>query len=190
MKSKLQRVVPLLGVVVGGLALLAPSASATRPVSQNDPGQVAAKLGSADPREHSQAGASAGLVPTLLGSQDPRDTASVAPTAALANVTIPAPSIGGSYAPSIVASLLGSPDPRESAARTHKRMELRADSFAGDFMFRDYFRGMHWNNSQAALSASSGRESVTAGLVASRLGSPDPRDTAGIASGAAIVGKR
>jgi hypothetical protein len=190
MKGKLQRVVPFLAIVTGGLAMLAPSAAATGHTSQSDPGQVAAKLGSPDPREHLRAGVFAGLVPTLLGSQDPRDTASVAPTAALANITILAVPARGSYAPSIVASRLGSPDPRESAALTHKRMQLRADTYAGDFMFRDYFNGTHWNNSEAALSAASGRGSVTAGLVASRFGSPDPRDTAGIAPGAAIVGKR
>ena len=137
MKSKLQRVVPFLAIVTGGLAMLSPSASATGGTPQSDPGQVAAKLGSPDPRDHSlRAGAFAGLVPTRLGSQDPRDTARVAPTA-FADV-----------------------------ARD-----------AGDFMFRDYFRGTHWSKARVARS-SSGLASASAGLVASRLGSPDPRDTA------------
>jgi hypothetical protein len=39
MKSKLQRVVPFLAIVTGGLAMLAPSASATGHTSQSDPGK-------------------------------------------------------------------------------------------------------------------------------------------------------
>jgi len=138
MKSKLQRVVPFLAIVTGGLAMLAPSASATGGTPQSDPGQVPAKLGSPDPRDHSlRAGAFAGLVPTRLGSQDPRDTARVVPTASFADVA----------------------------------------GDAGDSMFRDYFRGTHWSSARVAHS-SSGLASASAGLVASRLGSPDPRDTA------------
>jgi hypothetical protein len=145
MKGKLQRVVPFLAIVTGGVAMLAPSAAATGHTSQSDPGQVPAKLGSPDPREPSRAGVFAGLVPTLLGSQDPRDTARVGPTAALANVAIPQYSARAGYAPSVVASRLGSPDPRDAAALTHRSIEIGSEAYRGDVMFRDYFRGTHWS---------------------------------------------
>jgi hypothetical protein len=138
MKSKLQLVVPFLAIVAGGLAMVAPAAFAGD-TPQNNPGQVATRLGSPDPREHSlREGAFAGLVPTRLGSQDPRDTARVVPTASFAEVA----------------------------------------GYAGDFMFRDSLGGTHWSNARVAHYTSSGLASASAGLVASRLGSPDPRDTA------------
>ena len=114
MKSKLQRVVPFLAIAAGGLAMLAPSASATGHASQIDPGQVAANLGSPDSRDHSlRAGAFAGLVPTLLGSQDPRDTIR------WSNVRVAHYTSSGmaSASAGLVASRLGSPDPRDTARR-------------------------------------------------------------------------
>jgi hypothetical protein len=116
MKSTLQRVAPLLAVAACGLAMVAPAAFAGD-TPQNNPGQVATRLGSPDPREHSlREGAFAGLVPTLLGSQDPRDAARAAtPNARFPAITIRAAFAGASYTSSIVASRLGSPDPRDTA---------------------------------------------------------------------------
>lgn len=80
MASKWQRLVVFLAVAVMAIAVLIPLAAA-----QSDPRQVASRLGSPDPREHSvRSGYFAGLVPTRLGSQDPRDTARAAPGVAKA----------------------------------------------------------------------------------------------------------
>lgn len=71
MAGKWQRLVVLLAVVVGSIALLVPLAGA-----QSGPGQVPSRLGSPDPRGHAtRIGYDAGLVARHLGSQDPRDTA-------------------------------------------------------------------------------------------------------------------
>ena len=80
MASKWQRLVLFLAVAVSAICILVPLAAA-----QSDPGQVASRLGSPDPREHTlKSGYFAGLVPTRLGSQDPRDTARAAPGVAKA----------------------------------------------------------------------------------------------------------
>ena len=80
MASKWQRWVLFLAVAATAVCILVPLASA-----QSGPGQVASRLGSPDPREHTlKSGFYAGLVPTRLGSQDPRDTARAAPGVAKA----------------------------------------------------------------------------------------------------------
>ncbi len=84
-----------LASIVAAVAL--PVAAASGPAS--DPGLVARKLGSPDPREHvTNPQYAPGQVASRLGSPDPRETG-------LASI-----------APSAVASELGSPDPQEAAS--------------------------------------------------------------------------
>ena len=144
--SHIQRRLQVL-VVAGVVAAIAVPAALA-----GGPGLVPSKLGSPDPREgHSQV-TSPGMVASKLGSQDPRDTLNDA----IGQSSIAARQLGSpdprdtagevlAEQPSIVASRLGTPDTRDAAV----------SSYDGDFMFRDYFRGTHWNGNEQVQQAAS-----------------------------------
>jgi hypothetical protein len=87
--------IAVLAVATAIAAVAIPMTAAARPV--DDPGLVARKLGSPDPREAVvKSQYSPGRIASRLGSPDPRETGLTA------------------FAPSAVATTLGSPDPQET----------------------------------------------------------------------------
>ena len=130
---------------IGILALATLIAAIAIPVaaasgSQSDPGLVARRLGSPDPREHvttSHHYAShhyaLGIVAGRLGSPDPRETAAV------------------STASSAVANTLGSPDPRDTAFTVN-----RSSPGNGTFHWGDFGIGLGFGIGLAAILVGAG----------------------------------
>jgi hypothetical protein len=111
-------------------AIAIPATAAGRPV--DDPGLVARKLGSPDPREaQTRPQYSPGHIAMRLGSQDPRDTAEA------------------SVAPSAVAATIGSPDPQD----TGRLAESQGVQTAGGFDWGDFAIGLAFGIGLAAIAA-------------------------------------
>jgi hypothetical protein len=120
----------LLGLAGLIAAVAIPAAAAGR--SADDPGLVARKLGSPDPREAvTKTQYSAGRVAMRLGSQDPRDTA-------LASV-----------APSAVATTIGSPDPQDAGLLA----QSEGVRVTGSFDWGDFAIGLAFGIGLAAIVA-------------------------------------
>jgi hypothetical protein len=141
---------------IGAVALATVIAAVAIPVAAasgatNDPGLVARKLGSPDPRENAtKVQYAPGIVASRLGTSDPRDSA-------LPSITA-----------SAVARTFGSPDPRDSAIQgvpAELRGPVRPDGPALRATFNELA-------SQASRASSA---------VATELGSPDPQDAAVVA---------
>jgi hypothetical protein len=123
--------------ITGPLALITAIAAVAGPVATagaaSDPGLVARKLGSPDPRENvTKTQYAPGIVASRLGSPDPRET-SLASTA-----------------PSAVASTLGSPDPQE-AARVAQTEQVQVG------------RGFDWGDFGIGLAFGIGLSAILAG---------------------------
>lgn len=143
-----------LATVFATVAIPVASASGT----SSDPGLVARKLGSPDPREHvTKVQYASGIVAGRLGSPDPRETA-LATTA-----------------PSAVASTLGSPDPGEAV----RDQEMRNEPIN--------LRRMGGVSGSAGLEGDRSTKGSRSSAVATTLGSPDPRDTALVEGESLIV---
>ena len=125
----------------------------------NDPGVVARKLGSPDPRENvTKTQYLPGAVATQLGSPDPRgtamDDASQAASGVARKLGSPDPRDTGlaSIAPSAVSSDLGSPDPQDAAVVSRTVVEETGRSF-------------DWNDFGIGLGFGIGLSAILAGVI-------------------------
>lgn len=120
---------------IGALALATVIAAVAIPVaaasgSTSDPGLVARKLGSPDPRENvTKTQYAPGQIASRLGSPDPRETGLA------------------SLAPSAVAATVGSPDPQDAA----RLATTDTSQVSGSFDWGDFGIGLAFGVGLAAI---------------------------------------
>jgi hypothetical protein len=146
---------------IGAVALATLVAAVAIPVaaasgSAGDPGLVARKLGSPDPREHlTRTQYAPGQVASRLGSPDPRENGTHVQYASgqvASQLGSPDPRDTGlaSIAPSAVATELGSPDPRDAGIA-----QTAVPAGGGGFDWGDFGIGLAFGIGLSAILAGS-----------------------------------